>query len=302
MDNKERINYLGGSEVAGALGLSRWSSPLQVWAIKTGQVEPKDISDKEEVELGIELEDYVAKRFMRKTGKKVQRVNETLFHKDYPFLGANIDRRVVGENAVLECKTCTVWKYKEWEGEDIPQEYMLQVLHYMLVGGFTKGYIACLIGNHKFVWKEIEYDPKTLNKLLQKEVAFWNTYVVPKVMPAQILANDTETLGDLFKVEQGKEIALTDDANKLIESIEAIKSDIKGLEIQEEQQKNELKVMLGENEIGKTGNYKITWKNQTTRRLSVDILKQDLPEVYEKYSKPSESRVLRIIPTKGAVK
>jgi putative phage-type endonuclease len=294
MNTEDRHLYLGGSEVAGALGLSRWNTPLQVWAHKTGQIEPKDISGKEEVELGLELEDYVAKRFMRITGKKVQRVNETLFHKDYPFLGANIDRRVVGENSVLECKTASVWKYKEWEGEDIPQEYMLQVLHYMLVGGFTKGYIACLIGNHKFVWKEIVFDQSMLDQLLKKELHFWNTFVIPRVMPVQIMAQDSGTLSELYKVQQGKEINLTDDANKLIESLDSLKADSKVLEKEIEEQENRLKIMLGENEIGLTGNYRVVWKLQTQRRLSTDLVKQEFPAVYEKCARPIEFRKLNI--------
>lgn len=295
----DRTKYIGASEAAGVIGLSRWTTPIQIWAEKTGQVLPKDLSDKEEVELGKELEDYVAKRFMRKTGKKVHRVNETLYHPKYPFLGANLDRRVVGENSVLECKTCTVWKYKEWEGEDIPQEYLIQVLHQMAVGGFDKGYIACLIGNHKFVWKEIDRDEQMISDMIKKEVRFWNTFVVPKVIPGQVMASDSETLSKLFPVQHGQEIVLTDEANRIIEIIEALSSDKKALEKQEEQQKNELKLLLGENEIGKTSNYKVTWKLQLSRRLNTEIFKQELPHIYEKYSSPSETRVLRIIPTKG---
>jgi predicted phage-related endonuclease len=236
---------------------------------------------------------------MEETNKKVHRVNETIFHSKYPFLGANIDRRVVGEESILECKTTSAWKYKEWEGEDIPIEYICQVMHYLAVTGAKKGYVACLIGNHKFVWKEILRDEDMIKDMVKKEVAFWNNFVVPKVMPGTILANDSDTLNKLFPVKQGKEIVLTDDTNKIIESIEAMETDTKSLEKQIEQQKNELKAMLGENEVGKTGNYKVTWRLQTTRRLSIDILRQDMPEVYEKYSRPSETRVLRIIPTKG---
>lgn len=297
---KDRLNYIGASEAAAVLGLSRWKTSLQVWAEKTGQIAPKDISDKEEVELGKELEDYVAKRFMRKTGKKVYRVNETIMHPKYNFIGCNLDRRVVGEESVLECKTASVWKYKEWEGEDIPIEYIIQVMHQLAVTGKKKGYIACLIGNHKFVWKEILRDEDMIKKMIKTEVAFWNDFIIPKVMPATISANDNDVLFQLYpKVKQGSEIALSDDANKIIESIDGLDADKKVIEKTIDQQKNELKAMLGENEIGKTKNYKVTWKAQFQRRLDLDFLKAELPEVWEKYSRPVESRVLRIIPTKG---
>jgi predicted phage-related endonuclease len=45
----ERIGFIGSSDAAAVLGLSRWKTPLQIWAEKTGQVVPDDISDKEAV-------------------------------------------------------------------------------------------------------------------------------------------------------------------------------------------------------------------------------------------------------------
>jgi putative phage-type endonuclease len=291
----ERSKYIGGSEAAAVLGMSRWNTPLNVWAIKTGQIMP-DPEDKgsEAAMLGKELEDYVARRFTRITGKEVRRVNDTLYHPDFPFLGANIDRRIVGENAVLECKTTSAWKYKEWEGEDIPQEYLIQVLHYMAVGGFEKGYIACLIGNHKFVWKEIVLDKKLIADLIQKEVHFWNAFVIPKVMPV-VSSGDTGTLNQLFQnVNQAEPLQLGDDAEKIVESLDSLKADAKVLEKEIEQQENALKALLGEFETGLTFNHKIVWKLQTQRRLSTDLLKQDMPEVYEKYTRPVQFRRLGV--------
>ena len=90
-----RKNYIGGSDAAAILGLSRYKTALEVWAWKTGQVVPDDISDKVYIKLGNKLEQTVAEFFMEETGKKVQRVNDTIFHPKYPFLGANIDRKVI---------------------------------------------------------------------------------------------------------------------------------------------------------------------------------------------------------------
>jgi len=298
---QERNNYIGGSDAAAVLGLSRFSTPLQVWALKTGQIQADDISDRIEVKLGNKLEQTVAEFFMEETGKKVVRKNETLFHPKYPFLGANIDRRVVGENAVLECKTTTMFKYREWSDDLIPQEYLLQVLHYMAVGGFQKGYIACLIGNHKFVWKEIARDEDMINDLVSKEVRFWNTFVVPKVMPATVSANDSDALYKLFQpVKVGSEIALGDELDKMAEHIDSMKADKKALDSQIEQAENELKVKLGDNEIGIGNSWKATWKLQMQRRVNSELLKQEFPAVYEKCSRPIETRVLRIMEKKEA--
>lgn len=291
---QERKNYLGSSDAAAVLGLSRWQTPLQIWAIKTGQIEPRE-PDSEAVKLGRELEDYVAKRFMEVTGKKVKRRNTTLFDKEYSFLGANIDRKVVGENAVLECKTTSAWLAKEWEGEDIPQEYVIQVLHQMMVGRFSKGYIAVLIGNQSFKWKEIPRDETLIEDIKSKEVYFWKEFVEKKQMPMTIKAHDSDVLYKLFpqQVEESV-IELDDEAQRICEFIKSMEEEKKDLEKQIEEQRNILKAMLKTYETGQTAGYKITWKTQVTRRLDVETFKSKMPTTYERFLKEVSYRVLRI--------
>lgn len=62
----ERRKSIGGSDAGTILGLNKYSSPYALWAEKTGRVTPEDISDREAVRLGHDLEDYVAKRFQRR--------------------------------------------------------------------------------------------------------------------------------------------------------------------------------------------------------------------------------------------
>ena len=150
---KERIGYLGASDAAAAVGLSRWKSPVEVWAEKTEFVEPEDISGKLSIRMGNKLEDVVAEIFQEETGKKVHRVNETIYHPQYPFLAANLDRRVVGEDACLEIKTAGAWAAKDWEGEELPREVIIQVMHQLACTGKKVGYACVLIGgNQDFKW------------------------------------------------------------------------------------------------------------------------------------------------------
>ena len=259
---EERKNYIGGSDCAAVLGLSRWSSPLQVWAVKTGQIEPPDLSGILHVKLGNKLEDVIADLFTEETGKKLQRVNETIFHPQYPFLAANIDRRVVGEDSGFEAKSTEVWKAKEWEGEEIPQEYILQCMHYLAVTGKKYWYIGVLIGKGEFKWQKIDRDEKVISQIIEKEVAFWNTFVTPKVQPTMIRANDSDTLAQLYpNAVEGTVVELSDEINKDIENLEAMKADKKSLESQIERINNNLKAAIKENEIGDTGLYRITLKN-----------------------------------------
>ena len=66
---KERLNYIGSTDIAGVLGMSQYKSPLSVWSEKTGQIIPEDISNKLQVKLGIKMESIVGELFTEETQK-----------------------------------------------------------------------------------------------------------------------------------------------------------------------------------------------------------------------------------------
>ncbi len=291
---KKRKSYIGGTDAAAICGLSRWKTQLETWAEKTGKIKPKDLSGNLAVTLGTRLEETVAELFMEATGKKVRRCNKTLFHKEYDFIGANIDRDVVGEDAILECKTCSAWKAKEWLGEDIPSEYILQVVHYLAVTGAKYGYIAVLIGNSEFKWQMITRDDDLIRDLIKKEVYFWREFIEKDVMPMSIQAGDSDVLYSLFSVaDSNKDLMLDDKANAIIERLEASTAEYRALEGDIEKYKNELKAMLGEGESGQTDKYRLTWKLQHTNRIDTERFKKENEELYKAYLKTTSTRVLR---------
>ncbi|MBM0046676.1 YqaJ viral recombinase family protein, partial [Anaerococcus sp. mt242] len=134
LSREEWLEYrqlgIGGSDAAAACGLSKWKSPAQLYLDKTTPVETTD-SESEHLRQGRDFEDYVAQRFTEATGKKVRRDNYMMSDEKYPFLIADIDRRVVGEDAILECKTASPYVKDKWADGQIPIEYELQCLHYM---------------------------------------------------------------------------------------------------------------------------------------------------------------------------
>jgi putative phage-type endonuclease len=299
---KERMNYIGASDAAAVLGMSRWKTPLMVWAEKTGQIIPEDISGKLPVKLGHKLEQTVADLFMEETGKSVREIpnNMTLHHPNFPFLAANLDRLIVGEHSALECKTVSAWKAKEFENEEFPQEFIIQCFHQMMVTAMDSIWLAVLIGNQDFKVKQILWDDKTIDTMLRKEVHFWESFIIPKVMPMQISCKDTDTLFQLFPEENpGSIIALGDKGDQLIERINAMKADQKSLDGSIEQLENELKVMLKDKEAGTTNNFKISWKTQSKSWVDSRILKKEMPDIHAKYLKETKFRALRINALKG---
>ena len=287
---------IGGSDAAIIAGLNRWKSPFKLWQEKTGQVEPEDLSDNEYVYWGTVLEQAVANRFTELTGLKVKKCG-TLQSLDYPFMIANVDRLVVGENAGLECKTANGFKAKEWEGDNVPDGYYLQCQHYMAVTGCEKWYIACLIGGNHFVWKEIPRNEEDKTALIAAERAFWEDNVKGGIMPdVDGSKSCSQALAERFPGGVTDSITLPKEADELLAEIDELNEAADRIKEQIESKKNGIKLMLGDHEVAYAGERKVTWKTQAGRTtIDSKKLKAEMPDVYEKYSKQgNQIRVFKI--------
>jgi len=180
-----RRTGLGGSDMAAVLGIDPYKGPLDVWMNKIGHAPPDDLSDNDAVWFGKNAETLVASYFTRRTGIDVRAVHQTQRHPEHDFLMAHPDRRIVGASAGLEIKTAN-WRMREhWgdEGTDeIPENYLAQCHHYMMVMDWERMHVACLMGADLKLYvvpRNTAWDAA----LLDAGVEFWNRYVLPKRMP-----------------------------------------------------------------------------------------------------------------------
>lgn len=298
MNAEERKKYIGGTDISAVMGLNRWKTPLQIWGEKSGEIEPEDISSKMFVRVGTKLEQTVAELFTEETGKEVRKKNETIYHPNYRMLAANIDRKVTGENALLECKTASAFKKEEWENDNTPQEYYLQVMWYLALTGYDKGYIACLCGNNNFYIRTIERDEELIKLMIERAVDFWTDFVIPKVMPVHLVTeDDTQTIINLGKKELIEEALILDDkeaANVIVSAscLKDLKSKKKELDNEIKLEENKIKILMKDHETMLAGDKKITWKYRSSTRVDSKKLKADHPDIYENCSKTSSTRYL----------
>ena len=291
---QERKKGIGGSDASAILGFNQWKSAFELYIDKTSdQVEE---IDNEAIHWGNVLEDVVAEEFTRRTGKKVRRRNQTFRHKEHDFMHANIDRDVVGEKALLECKTTNAFNIDAWEGEQIPPAYMCQVQHYMAVLDYEKAYIAVLIGGQKFVWKEIERDDEFIELMIEQEKHFWNEHVLKEVPPEiDGSPSASELLNKMYPEDNGETIMLqSDDAETLIEAIESIKAEVKEKRDLQKEYENKLKLMIGEARTGVTPRYEVRNITVTSNRLDSKKLRKELPDIAEKYTNEASYRRMTI--------
>ena len=172
----------------------RYKSAFDVYADKIGL--KKEQPDNEAMRQGRDLEQYVAERFMEATGKKVRRRNAILQHPEYPFMTANIDRWVVGENAGFEAKTTSVLNRAKFSQGEFPPSYYVQCMHYMAVTGAERWYLAVLVLNKAFHVFTIERDEAEIAALVQAEKHFWEEHVLKQIPPAP---DGSESTSDVIK-------------------------------------------------------------------------------------------------------
>lgn len=282
---------IGGSDAAAVCGISRWKSPVELWLEKTGQ-KPLEPSG-EAAYWGTVMEPLIRDEFILRTGIKVMQVPAMLQHKRFSWMLANLDGIVsdpIRGEGIFEAKTANAYASGEWE-DSIPDEYALQVQHYMAVTGLQFVYIAALIGGNRFIWRLIERNDEVIHLLIQMEHRFWQ--LVQKKIPPQIDGSRASTmlLNRLYpQGKKGLNIELSTEALHLIQEYEKATEEESAIIIRKDLAANGLKEMMGEAESGTVNGKTVTWKTVNSERLDTRALKTDLPEVHQKYIKVSSYR------------
>lgn len=289
---EQRLKGIGGSDAGALLGFNQYKSPFTLWCEKTGRIH-KDI-DNEAMRLGRDLENYVAERFTDETGKKVRRSSFSYQSKEHPFMLANVDRFIQGEDAILECKTTSALTRTKYDKGDIPASYYAQCMHYLAVTGCQKAYIAVLVLGKAFYWFEIERNEEEIEALIESEKAFWECVQADEHPVIDGTSSTSDSLDELYKNSEFNEPielwGMEQSVHKYLDLCEQIKE----LEKEKKLIENEIKNDLGECENGYVEGYYINWRSVTSSRVDSKKLKYEYPEVYQSCLKESSSRRFNI--------
>jgi len=279
---------IGGSDAGAICGLNPYSTAISVFFDKTGQA--ANDYDNEAMRQGRDLEDYVAKRFTEATGLKVRKVNAIYYSENYPYMLANVDRMIVGQNIGLECKTANILNADKWEDGNVPAHYQIQCHHYMAVTGAKAWYIAVVILGKEFKYVKIDRDEEIIRNLIAIETDFWFSHVLTGVMPEPDGSKVADSvINQYFKTATSKTITLPEYKDKLKRRIELVEL-IEKLEKEKAKIDQEIKLAMEDAEVASCGEYEVLWKNVLTSKLDVERIKQEQPDIYRKYLKEINSR------------
>ena len=199
---KGRLHGIGGSDASAVVGKNPYKTNIELFEEKTGRKMTPDISEKPYVVYGKEAEQYIRDLFRLDYPQyQVQHYEYRILQNlEHPFMQASLDGELFdqdGRKGILEIKTTNIlqsMQYEKWK-DRIPDNYYIQVLHYLLVTGYEfvvlRAHLRSNWGadvrtqvKHYFIERaEVEED---LNYLLDEEIKFWK-YVESGRKPPLIL-------------------------------------------------------------------------------------------------------------------
>ncbi len=182
---------IGGSDASAILGLNPYKTNQELWMEKKGQMSPVDISDKPYVKYGNDAEPLLRALFALDYPEyKVEYYdNNMIINKKYPWAHASLDGELMnpdGRRGILEIKTTNILQSMQWEKWDnrIPDNYYIQVLHYLLVTEYDfvvlkaqlkrvrDGEVRLTTKHYHIEREEVLSDIKMLK---EEEEAFWRS-------------------------------------------------------------------------------------------------------------------------------
>lgn len=134
---------IGGSDASAIVGLNPYKTNTELYLEKTGQKESPDISHKPYVLYGTKAEEHLRELFRLDFPQyQVQYFDNNMFlNSKYPFAHASLDGELTdedGRRGILEIKTTNILQsmQKEKWRDRIPDNYFIQILHYLMVTEF----------------------------------------------------------------------------------------------------------------------------------------------------------------------
>ncbi|MDZ7703149.1 MAG: YqaJ viral recombinase family protein [Trueperaceae bacterium] len=166
---------LGGSDMAGILGLSPWSSAHEIWEEKTDR--KASDGDMLRFRLGRALEPFTIAEFERETGLEVLPFDGVTFvRRDRPWGRGNTDGLVFDDGhfvGLYEGKTASIFNRGEWE-HHVPVYYQTQAQHYGWVLDAERAFFGVLyLGRTDFDHHVLPRDEDDVLEMVEAGDEFW---------------------------------------------------------------------------------------------------------------------------------
>jgi predicted phage-related endonuclease len=166
---RKRRYFIGGSDARIIMGNNE-GALIRLWREKRGEIEPEDLSGNLVVQLGVATEDLNRRWYEANTGQVVADIQKRVRHPALRWMGATLDGRIAGSDAVFEAKFMLPWSFSE---EAAAEKYMPQLQHNMWVVAARTAVLSVITGGGKWVGILAHADPLYQHLIVTAERKFW---------------------------------------------------------------------------------------------------------------------------------
>jgi len=293
----QRRGGIGGSD-AGVISGFTWggrSTIYQLWQIKTGQIEPPDLSNDPKVRAGTLLEPVAINLY------RMENPNLTIYHRQemtksatYPWAYAHLDFTIhnAGAEWIPGEVKCSAEGHS-WGisgSDDIPDYYMPQVQHNLAVSNKPYMVVIALIGGWDLRSYQVARDQAYIDALMEREADFWAA-VETNSPPALRTADDVTAR---FPIAIDGRVTAAPAVSRALADYRTTKEEAARLAAKIADLENTLAVAFGEYStlVDSDGNTIATYKTIKSSGLDQARLKMEQPDIVAAYQRSSTYRRL----------
>ena len=317
-----RKNFVGGSQAFELLNIPHYGKgcarALGYDKSNTPPDYPLEDLDANLAERGTELEEVVAAKYERETGRKLRNPprDEHGFpkvrrHPSIPGIGVHTDRHILADGKTakttgdLEIKTHGSWPYKRFLREGVTSAHLAQIQHSLAVTGHKWGSLAILCPD---LWElkhfDVQRDEELIRIILAEGEKFWNLIEqnkLPEPLPdpedqrckvcswrltCRGSAMDEDEYARVMEMKAGKEplIPIEDpEVAQMIADYDLLNGESKDIDSKLDIIKERINEKLGRYGAFLVHDYKFYWKPGSHSGLDVKRLLAEKPEVHAAY-------------------
>jgi putative phage-type endonuclease len=216
---EERRKGIGASEAAAALGLDPYRSPLELWALKTGRIQPQ--AENEAMRLGLLLEPVLAGLYQGRGTQTITEQQVFVRHPELPLF-ATLDA-VNSDGVIVEFKTINERRAAKELGEDgtdeVPESWVVQAHQQMIVAGRDQVDFAVLVGGQHYREFTVCRSSRLVDTIVPRLVGFWG--LVEADEPPPFVTADAAVLQAIY-APTGDEIEGDDELRALVDEYEEL--------------------------------------------------------------------------------
>lgn len=262
-----RVHGLGASDLAAVLGYDPYTTPYDVWALKTGRISPPD--ENPAMKAGKRHQPTVLAYYNDTPGRDAALHDVPVMYSIAgPLLWATPDAIDDSQGRLVELKTTEIWNKDDWT-DDAPIRHRVQCNIQRYAMGHSGVWmddtivLAVLIGLSDYREYEVPYDADWARDCIAYAKEWWFRHVVGDV-PPDVTPRDIETFRKLHPEDTGEVMEADEELAEMIEILDLVRQDMADARRREQELKRKIEARVQDATYVRTGTgaLRMGWKER----------------------------------------